>query len=200
MVQWFCLISWRLFEGWTSFFGIMSQCDTTFDLKINVGHRDLYFMVQWFWFISWRMLLGWTSFFGIISQCDAIIDLIINVGHSDLHCMVQWVCLIMFYWSPVILPYKISWLFEGWAPLFGIMSQWDAMIDLIINVGHSILHCMVQWFCLILLCWSPVILPSRSFVLKNILVLLAKQDSGELCCPVTALITVMCSVYFLTEW
>ena len=45
---WFCLISWRLFNVWTSYFGIMSQYDTTFDLKINVGHCDLYFMVQWF--------------------------------------------------------------------------------------------------------------------------------------------------------
>ena len=44
MVQWFCLISWRLFDTWTSYFGIMCQ----YDLKINVGHYDLYFMVQWF--------------------------------------------------------------------------------------------------------------------------------------------------------
>ena len=46
MVQWFC--QWRLFDLWTSYFGIMSQYDTTFDLKVNVGHCDLYFMVQWF--------------------------------------------------------------------------------------------------------------------------------------------------------
>ena len=26
----------------------MSQYDTTFDLQINVGHCDLYFIVQWF--------------------------------------------------------------------------------------------------------------------------------------------------------
>ena len=25
---------------------IMSQCDATFDIKINVGHSDLYFIVQ----------------------------------------------------------------------------------------------------------------------------------------------------------
>ena len=29
----FAFISWRLFDGWTSNFGIMIQCDTTFDLK-----------------------------------------------------------------------------------------------------------------------------------------------------------------------
>ena len=30
----------------TSYFGSMSQYDLPFDLKINVGHCDLYFMVQ----------------------------------------------------------------------------------------------------------------------------------------------------------
>ena len=49
MVQWLCLISWRLFDVWTSYFRIMSQYDLTLDLKINVGRFDLYFMVQWFY-------------------------------------------------------------------------------------------------------------------------------------------------------
>ena len=48
MVQWFYLISWRLFDACTSYFGIMNQYDPRFDLKINVGHCDLHFMVQWF--------------------------------------------------------------------------------------------------------------------------------------------------------
>ena len=43
-----CLVSWRLFDVWTSLFWIMNQYDSTFDLKINVGHCDLYFMVKWF--------------------------------------------------------------------------------------------------------------------------------------------------------
>ena len=30
----------------------MSLCNTTFDLKINLGHSDLYFMVQWFLFFA----------------------------------------------------------------------------------------------------------------------------------------------------
>ena len=34
-------------------FGIMSQCDPTLDLKINVGQCDLYFTVQWFFRIFW---------------------------------------------------------------------------------------------------------------------------------------------------
>ena len=29
----------------------MSQCDQKIDLKVNVGHCDLYFMVQWFYVI-----------------------------------------------------------------------------------------------------------------------------------------------------
>ena len=75
MVQWFCLISWRLFAAWTSYFGIMSQYDTTFDLKINVGHCDLYFMVKWFCLISWRLFDIWTPYFGIMSQYDLMFDL-----------------------------------------------------------------------------------------------------------------------------
>ena len=55
-VQWFCLISWRLFHVCTSYFGIMNQYDPRFDLKINVGHFDLYFMVQWFCLVSWRLI------------------------------------------------------------------------------------------------------------------------------------------------
>ena len=29
MVQWFCLIAWKLFSGWTLYFGTMSQYDPT---------------------------------------------------------------------------------------------------------------------------------------------------------------------------
>ena len=59
-VQWFCLISWRLFDVWTLLFVIMSHYDPTFDLQINVGHCDLYSMVQWFCLISWRLFDVWT--------------------------------------------------------------------------------------------------------------------------------------------
>ena len=47
MFQTLYLIAWRLFRVWTSLFGIMNQYDPSHDLKINVGHCDLYFMVQW---------------------------------------------------------------------------------------------------------------------------------------------------------
>ena len=62
-LHWFCLVSWRLFDIWTPYFRIMSQYDTTFDLKINVGHYDLYFMVQRFCLISWRLFDIWTPYF-----------------------------------------------------------------------------------------------------------------------------------------
>ena len=90
MVQWFCLVSWRLFDVWTSLFRIMNQYDPTFDLKIIVGHCDLYFMVHWFCVISWRLFDVWTSLFGIMTQYDQTFDLKIIVGHCDLYFMVQW--------------------------------------------------------------------------------------------------------------
>ena len=64
----------KTFDVWTSYFWIMSQ----YDLKINVGHCDLYFMVQWFCLISWslwRLFDVWTSYFGIMSQYDPTFDL-----------------------------------------------------------------------------------------------------------------------------
>ena len=69
----------------TSYFGSMNQYDQMFDLKINVGHCDLYSMVQWFCLISWLFDL-WTLLFGIMSQYD----LQINIGHYDIYLMVQW--------------------------------------------------------------------------------------------------------------
>ena len=114
-VQWFCLISWRLFDVWTSLFGIMNQYDLTFDLKMNVGQYDLYFMVQWFCLISWRLFEVWTSLFGIMNQYDPTFDRKINVGQCDLYFMVHWFCLI--FWR----------LFDVWTSLFGIMNQYDLM-------------------------------------------------------------------------
>ena len=115
----------------------MSQYSPMFDLKINVGHCDLYFMVQWFCLISWRLFNIWTPYFGIMSQYDPMFDLKIYLGHCDLYFMVQWFCL-------------ISWrLFDIWTPYFGIMSQYDLMFNLKVNVGHRDLYFIVHWFCLI---------------------------------------------------
>ena len=83
--HWFCFISLRLFDVWISYF----EYDSMFDLKINVGHRDQYFMCQWFCLISWRLFDVWTSYFGIMSQYNPTFDLRINVGHSDLYFIVH---------------------------------------------------------------------------------------------------------------
>ena len=97
MVQWFCLISWRLFDVCTSYFRSMNQYDPTFDLKINVGHCDLYSMVQWFCLISWGLFDEWTILFGIMSQHDPKFVLKINIGHCDLY-----------FYGPVILRYNLK--------------------------------------------------------------------------------------------
>ena len=121
-VQWFCLISWRLFDVCTSYFGSMNQYDPMFDLNINVGHCDLYSMVQWFCLISWRLFDVWTILFGIMSQYDPKFDLKVNIGHDDLYFMVQWFCL-------------LSWrLFDVCISYFGRMNQYDQTCDLKINV------------------------------------------------------------------
>ena len=70
MVKWFCRVSWRLFDVWTSYIRIMSQYDPTSDLKINVGHCDLYFMVQWFCLISWRLF---DLFFFVCFVCVGVL-------------------------------------------------------------------------------------------------------------------------------
>ena len=131
MVQWFCLVSWRLFDVWTSLFGIMNQYDPTFNRKIIVGHCDLYFMVHWFCVISWRLFDVWTSLFGIMNQYDPTFDLKIIVGNCDLYFMKTIWCMniiLQDYWSvwsdiwsqskckslwpifhgPVILPYILK--------------------------------------------------------------------------------------------
>ena len=85
---------WRLFDVCTSYFGVMNQYDPRFDLKINIGHCDLYFMVHWFCLVPWRLFDVWTSLFGIMNQYHPKFDLKINVGHCDLYFMVQWFCII----------------------------------------------------------------------------------------------------------
>ena len=58
MVQWFCLLTWRIVDVWTSYCWIMSQYYPTFDLKINVGHCVLlcpwarHFTPRKYWLIT----------------------------------------------------------------------------------------------------------------------------------------------------
>ena len=59
-----------------------------YDLKINVGLFDIYFMVQLFFVISWKLFDVWTSYFMIMGQYDPMFDLKINVGHCGLYFMV----------------------------------------------------------------------------------------------------------------
>ena len=79
MVQWFCVISWRLFDVWTSYFGIMGQYYQMFEFKTNVGLCDLHFMVQWFYLISPRLFGARVSYFQIMRQCDSNFDLKVNI-------------------------------------------------------------------------------------------------------------------------
>ena len=111
-VQWFYHMFWRLFDIWTSYFGIMSRYEPAFDLKINVGHCNLYCMVKGFCLIiSWRLFDVWTSYLRITSQYDWTFDLKINVGHCDLYFMFQWFCLIS--WrlcmNIILCDYQLVW-------------------------------------------------------------------------------------------
>ena len=66
------------------------------------------------------------------------------------------------------------------------MSHYYLVFDLKINVGHCDLYFMFQWICLFIeVKWFCFLL---FFVLKNILILLARCNSGKLCCAATALI------------
>ena len=85
MVQWFCVTSWRLFDVWTSYFGIKGQYDLTFDLKRNVG---LYFMVQRLCLVSPRLFDAWVSYFQIMRKCDPNFVLKVNINQHDLYFMV----------------------------------------------------------------------------------------------------------------
>ena len=85
-----CFISWRLFDGWMSYFRIMRYNGITLDLNLIMGHNVIYFMFQWYCLITWRLFEWWVSFCGIMSQSDKTFDLRVNVGHSDLYFMVQW--------------------------------------------------------------------------------------------------------------
>ena len=157
----------------------MSQYDTTFDLKINVGHCDLYFIVQWFCLISWRLFDVWTSYFRIMIQYDPTFDLKINVGHCDLYFMVQWFWHILktiWYMNTILWYYESVWpdvwpknkcrslwpIFHGPVILPYILKTiWYMNTILLfyesvwpdiwpkINVGHCDLYVMVQWICLI---------------------------------------------------
>ena len=116
---------------WTSYFGITRQYDTTFHLKINVGHCDLNFLVHWFGLISWRLFDVWTSYLGIMSQYELTFDLKKNVGHCDVYFIFQWFC-------------RISWrLFDIWTSYFRTSYtvtyiSWSS--DFALYLGDYLMH------------------------------------------------------------
>ena len=136
MVQWFCLISQRLFDGWVSYFQIMRQGDPNFDLKITRSTSPLFHGLVIF-LISSRLFGGRTSdiIVGIMDQCDTKIDLIKYIGHWPL------------FYGPVILLHILKTIW--WRNVvLGIMDQCDTKIDLIKYMWVSDLYFMVHWFCL----------------------------------------------------
>ena len=73
MVQWFCLISWRLFDGQLSELEYWIYVMQIYHIKC-IWVSDLHFMVQWFCLISWR--LWWRNVvLKILIQCDIKFDL-----------------------------------------------------------------------------------------------------------------------------
>ena len=110
----------KTFYGRMSYFVIMSQCETFFDPKINVGHSDLC-LVQWFciyilktiWWMNVKLWHTDSMWHNIWPK---------HVGHSELYFMVQWFCLI--FWR----------LWYMWISYFVVMSQYDTIFDLKIPV------------------------------------------------------------------
>ena len=66
----------------------MGQYDLTFDLKINVGLCDIYFMVQGFCLKNPRLFYACVSYIKIMKQCDPNFDLKVNIRQHDLYFMI----------------------------------------------------------------------------------------------------------------
>ena len=113
MVQWFCLISWRLFDVCTSLFGIINQYDPTFALKIDEGHCDLYFMVQWFCVISWKTI--WCMNI-ILRDCESVWP----DNWPQNKCRSLW----PIFHGPAILPYILKTVWCMYIILWDYESVW----------------------------------------------------------------------------
>ena len=136
-------ISWRLFVVWTSYFGIMSQYDQTCDLKINVGHCNLYFMVQWF-FLPYMLKTLWCLNINIwdydLVWPDVWPQNKFRLLWPIIYFMVQWVCL-------------ISWtLFDVWTSYFGTYISWPCdfvlyLEDYLMYEHHTLgLWASITWY------------------------------------------------------
>ena len=124
----FCLISWRLFDVWTSLFGIVNQYDPKYHLKINVGQCDIYFVVQWLFRIPWRLFHVWTSLFGIMIQYDPMHHLKINVGHGDIFHGPEILCYILkTIWCMNIILEDYGSVWPDVGPQSKCMSLWPIL-------------------------------------------------------------------------
>ena len=161
MVQWFCLIAWRLIDIWTPYFGIESVWPDVWPQNIcrtlwPIFHSPV-ILPCILTTIQWLNII----FLEYESVYDPIFYLKINVGHCELYFMVQWLCLIawtvscmkIIIWDyesvwPKPWPqnkYRSTWpIFHGlvillnifkiiwWMNIIiGIMDQCDTKIDLI---------------------------------------------------------------------
>ena len=93
MVQWFALY---LENHSVAEHHALSQYDLTSNLKMFIGHCDLYFMIQWFCLTSWRLFDVWTLYFVTMSQCNAAFAL--------KQCSSQW----SIFHGLMILPYILN--------------------------------------------------------------------------------------------
>ena len=93
MVDWLCLISWRLFDGWIIILGKMVSVTQKLTHKIYVGQWLIFHgpvvLPYIFKTIWWMKIILW-----IMDLCDTKIDLIkyIYIYVGDLYFVVQWFC------------------------------------------------------------------------------------------------------------
>ena len=174
MVQWFCHISWRLFDVWSSYFGIMSQYDLTWPqnkcrslwpifhcpvilpymLKtvscMNIILRDYDSVWPDVWPQNKSMSL-WPTFHGpVILPCILKTIWCMNIILWDYESVwhdiwPQNKCRSL--WPIFHDPVILPYILKTvWYmnTILEIMSQYDPMFDLKIFVGHCDLYFMVQ--------------------------------------------------------
>ena len=139
MAEWFC-ISWKLFSGWTSYFGIMSQYDLTWPPNICRslwpifhGPLNLPFILKTVWCMNI-----------ILSDYELVWH---NIWPRN-KCRSLW----PLFHGPVILPYilnsiwwrmshfwKMSSVIDLW-PQNKFMSQWPIFHGPVISIFCSVNH------------------------------------------------------------
>ena len=131
IVQWFCLISPRLFDLWVSYTEIMKQCVPNFDLKVNISEHDFAWYLQ-----DYLMHEHHSWYNGTVWHIDWPYEVYVS----------QWPIL-NFYGAAILLHIlKTIW----WRNVvLGIMDQCDLKIELVKYMWVSDIYFMVHWFCLI---------------------------------------------------